>query len=170
MFGKITELIESYYHDGQFMDRDYKYRFIAKMSMPAKKTGCIHYLGGFSKNGYGVFEINNKSHSAHRISYELFVGLIPKNKLVLHKCDNRQCIAPQHLFVGTQADNIKDMQNKGRNSCGIGERHGMAKLTALQVKDIKMYIKRGKKQKEIAEIYNVSVATINDIKNKRSWK
>ena len=152
------------------MDRDYKYRFISKMSLPAKITGCIHYLGALSSNGYGVFEISDKSYSAHRISYELFVGVIPKNKSVLHKCDNRQCIAPQHLFTGTQANNVKDMQNKNRNSCGRHEKHGMSKLTLVEVKHIKELIKTGKKQKDIAKLYKVSVGTINDIKNKRSWK
>ncbi len=151
------------------MNRDYKYRFISKMETPKTKSGCIRYLGGFSKSGYGVFDIDEKSYAAHRISYELFVGKIPKNMFVLHKCDNRQCIAPQHLFLGTQADNIKDMQIKKRNSCGIGERQGNSKLTENDVREIRELIQVGTKHKKIALKFKVSERTIADIKYKKTW-
>lgn len=154
---------------GIMIYRDYKYRFIAKMDHPKCKNGCIKYLGAISKSGYGVFMIDGKSYNAHRISYELFVGKIPNGKSVLHKCDNRQCIAPQHLFLGTQADNVKDMKNKKRNSCGIGEKHGHSKLTIIQVKEIKNFIKLGHKHSIIAKKFNISPQTIADIKAKRSW-
>lgn len=139
------------------------------MDSPKSKNGCIRYLGALSTTGYGVFMIDGKSYNSHRISYELFVGRIPKGQFVLHKCDNRQCIAPQHLFLGTQADNIKDMKNKKRNSCGIGEKHGHSKLTIIQVKEIKKLIQLGHKQTTIAKKFNISTQTIADIKAKRSW-
>lgn len=151
------------------MDRDFKYRFIAKMDIPRQK-GCIAYLGAISKNGYGVFIINRKSFSAHRIAYELFVGKVPKNKMVLHKCDNRKCVAPQHLLLGTQRDNMRDMHNKKRNHSNKGENHGMARLTLLQVQDIRKKLKDGIKPKVISEIYAISKATIADIKYHRTWQ
>ncbi len=152
------------------MNRDYKYRFISKMALPNSKNGCIRYLGAFSHSGYGVFDINEKTHSAHRISYELFVGKIPKGKMVLHKCDNRQCIAPQHLFIGTQADNMKDMHVKNRHHKNKGEKCGHSKLSVTDVKNIKAALKRGMKQKYIALRYKVSPMTVSDIKHKRTWK
>jgi Autographiviridae endonuclease len=151
------------------MDKDYKYRFIAYMDIPRQK-GCITYLGGISKNGYGVFAIDRKSHAAHRIAYELFVGRIPKNKMVLHTCDNRKCVAPKHLFIGTHSENMKDMYKKERHHANRGEKHGMAKLTKLQVEDIRRKIKEGVKRKLIAETYGISTATVSDIKYKKSWK
>lgn len=151
------------------MNRDYKYRFIAKMDIP-RQNGCISYLGAISKNGYGVFDIGRKSHSAHRVSYELFVGKIPKQKMVLHKCDNPKCVAPQHLFVGTAKDNVKDMIEKKRNHSNAGEKHGMAKLTKIQVEEIREKIELGLKPKKLSEIYGVTTATIRDIKYRKSWK
>lgn len=154
---------------GYLMNRDYKYRFIAKMDIP-RQNGCITYLGAISKNGYGVFDINRKSHSAHRISYKIFVGKIPEGKMVLHKCDNPKCVAPQHLFIGTAKDNVKDMIEKKRNHSNAGENHGMAKLTLTQVNQIRSLIIKGIKRKEIANMYGISTATVADIKYGKSWK
>jgi len=65
----------------------------------------------------------------HRVSWELHYGPIPKGMSVLHKCDNPPCVRPDHLFLGTQQDNLQDMRNKGRHRWGLGERHAHAKLT-----------------------------------------
>lgn len=72
--------------------------------------GCWEYQGSTDTNGYGLFG----GHHAHRIVYSLLVGIIPDKMLVCHHCDNRLCVRPSHLFIGTQTDNMQDMISKGR--------------------------------------------------------
>ena len=80
-----------------------------------KKTGCWNWTGSKNGiNGYGRITVEGKSYCAHRVSYELFVGIIPNGYNVCHKCDNPVCINPDHLFVGTRSDNMQDASNKGR--------------------------------------------------------
>lgn len=79
-------------------------------------TGCIEWIGVTNGTGYGKLEINKKTYSAHIISFELFKGNRESGLQVLHTCDNRKCINPDHLFLGTQSDNMFDMHSKGRHS------------------------------------------------------
>ncbi len=78
-------------------------------------NGCWPWLGVKTHYGYGKIRNNYKHVGAHRIAYELLVGDIPIGLHVLHHCDNRSCVNPGHMFLGTQADNMKDMFTKGRN-------------------------------------------------------
>jgi len=84
-------------------------------SMPVSETGCWLWLGHLHGSGYPRLKINKKNKSAHRYSYEAFVGPIPDGLLVCHKCDVPSCVNPAHLFVGTHKDNARDMMQKGRN-------------------------------------------------------
>lgn len=152
------------------MDKDYKYRFIAKMSKRKTKIGCVLWKGAIAGKGYGYFLFENKTISAHRMSYRLFNGIIPENFFVLHTCDNRKCVNPDHLFLGTNNDNVKDMVNKKRNSCGKGKNHGKAKLDDKTVKRIKILLSQKIPQKELARKFKISTSTISSIALGITWK
>lgn len=77
---------------------------------------CLRWTGRIQPNGYGQFRLNGKTHYAHRASYILFNGELSKGDVVMHSCDNRWCVNPAHLSVGTQRDNLIDMTIKGRHA------------------------------------------------------
>jgi len=89
-------------------------QFIEENSIPIPESGCWVWVGTCSKSGYGIIKINNKLRPAHRISYELYRGIIPEKMFVCHHCDIPSCINPNHLFIGTQKDNISDCIKKNR--------------------------------------------------------
>jgi len=92
--------------------KPHKMRFDKKWT-PVPVTGCWVWTAGTTAAGYGYFDYEDEIH-AHRASYTMHIGPIPAGMHVLHKCDVRQCVNPDHLFLGTQVDNMKDMAAKGR--------------------------------------------------------
>lgn len=106
-----------------------KEKFLAKTEVDLD-TGCWNWIGMKCPNGYGRVKRDGKFLFAHRYSYQLLKGDIGEF-YVLHRCDNRKCVNPDHLFLGTQKDNQQDMKRKGRHV--FGERSSQSKLTTEQV-------------------------------------
>lgn len=126
---------------------------------------------------YGMIGVNGTNKLAHRISYELTYGPIPEGMNVLHRCDNPSCVRPDHLFLGTQSDNARDMVAKGRKRGGIdtsnqsGEKNHCAKITAKIVKDIRTRYAQGNIfLAQLASEYGISVSHISDSVNRKKWR
>lgn len=151
------------------MKRTLKERFLAKVSTEPN-TGCWLWQGFVNPGGYGVISMpGKKSRSAHRIAWNLYRGEIPNGLMVCHRCDVRACVNPEHLFLGTVAENAEDMKRKGRSRAG--ERNSRARLTAEQVRSIRSLLAGGKiSLRELAQRFQVSYATVSAIKTGRIWR
>jgi len=140
-----------------------------------RTKSCWVWKAAKNDCGYGNFFYKNKTQKAHRIAYEIVYGKFQANLNVLHKCDNPACVRPDHLFLGTQGANMKDMYKKGRRESKFavdtkGIKNTNAKLTNKKVLSIrKEYIPRIITRKALAEKYKVSKATIDDILCRRRW-
>jgi len=126
--------------------------------------------------GYGRFVLYDsktqkiKHVLAHRFSWQISNGPIPKSFNVLHKCDNPSCVNPSHLFLGTYLDNAIDRDAKKRGNWHHGEAHYKAILTAEDARNIREQLRVGVKAIRLAEQYNVNRGTISCIKHNQSWK
>ncbi len=132
--------------------------------------GCILWGGSVdTSKGYGTFFMpGSRPTGAHRVAYELMVGPIPEGLYVLHRCDNRLCINPTHLFLGTHQDNIADCVAKGRQA--RGEKQGFSKLTADDIIAIRRRCQDGESQRSIAEEFGVCQQSISNILRGVLWK
>ena len=135
-----------------------------------KTESCWLWTLAVSHNNYGVLSVNDKTIRVHRYSYELHKGVIPDKLCVCHRCDVRNCVNPDHLFLGTYADNYRDMIAKDRQANYL--------LTEEDVKEIRRRYLLWKKnptyrskngRTAIARDYGVSKSTISDILSKRTW-
>ena len=140
-----------------------KERFESKF-LPEPNSGCWLWVGGLTDIGYGGFWVNGRTLGAHRVSYELYIGPIGDKK-VLHKCDNRCCVNPNHLFLGTSQDNSNDMVEKNRQA--RGESCGNSKLTK---KDVEKIRQSDLSSRKLAEMFDISKTNILDIKNNKIWR
>lgn len=127
---------------------------------------CWEWQGAKGSGGYGHISDGGKLRSAHRVSYELSVGPVPEGMCVCHRCDNRPCVNPRHLFAGTHQDNMDDMARKGRNAQPKGEAKPNAKLTDADVRAIRS---SPKPKKSLAEKYDIDLGTIYKIKARQAW-
>jgi len=129
-------------------------------------SGCWIWQRCRGRDGYGTIKFAKKMCRAHRLSWQHHYGPIPKNKFVLHTCDNPPCINPSHLFLGTNMDNARDKIVKGRGADLKGEMNGFAKLTATDVLAIRRDMRL---QREIAADYGIGQPNVSGIKNRKSW-
>lgn len=147
------------------------------MGSVIKKNGCWEWIDPCHPNGYAYatdYETNKKEH-VHRISFRIFKGEIPEGLYVCHKCDNRKCIAPDHLFLGTAQENMLDAKAKGRLEhvklmAPKGEKNANAKLNDGKVRSIRKEIAEGIKCTVIARKYGISSTIVYYIRDGKSWK
>ena len=137
-----------------------------------KTDTCWLWQGSFMEQGYGKLSTHTSYMSAHRVSWVIHYGPIPEGLFVCHKCDVRACVRPDHLFLGTQADNLADMRRKGRQGkTGLrGERNGRALLTEEQVLVIRRRFAAGEGCYSLGLEYGVSDTTIGAVVSRQNWR
>lgn len=141
------------------------------IQVPYVDGRCWEWQAGLRGNGYGGFWVNDKSIPAHRYSYKLEFGEFSDDLFVLHKCDNRICVRPTHLFLGTHQDNMDDKISKGRDANQKGESNPRSIFSDTDIIKIRQLHSTGKyKQKDIATIFNRPLSTINQIITGKRWK
>jgi len=147
--------------------------YLEKWSIPEPNSGCWLWIGSINRLGYGQTAYFSGITKAHRLSWSVHRGPIPDRMMVLHKCDNRQCINPDHLFLGTQTDNMRDMTAKGRGKVipQPGASNPMARLSeASAASALARYRAGGISQHALARDYGVAVMTINRLVRGQTWK
>ena len=162
--------------------KESKSQFLKKV---VKTKKCWNWIGATrgGNNPYGNVIFHRKKILAHRVSWMIFKGKIPKDKFVLHKCDKPLCVRPSHLFYGTLLDNNRDRRDKNRSA--IGNKHGskthpeiikrgedspMHKLTEVKVRKIRSLYKSGMSSYKIAPLFNASPCNIWSVATYKTWK
>jgi len=131
------------------------------------ERGCILWIGPVDGNGYGAVAWEGRSQGAHRLAWIDANGPIPDGLDVLHKCDVPKCVNPDHLFLGTQADNVADMDAKGRRVTPHGVDHKRAKITPADVLAIRA---DSRDVRTIAAEYAIGSSQVQRIRHRQSWK
>ena len=153
-----------------------KARFMSKINIGAG-GGCWNWTDAPHTTGYGVLSIivNGSSRLlfAHRLAYFFAFGEIPASDgrwgtlLVCHRCDNRLCVNPAHLFLGTDGDNMRDKTAKGRNHRPVGMLSPTAKLTDDQVRQIRA---DNRDRHELAKAFGINESTVRNIRSRKTWR
>lgn len=137
--------------------------------MPEPMSGCWIWTKstlGPKRLFYGAIRKNGEKKYAHRVSFELFIGPIPRGKLVLHRCDVPLCVNPRHLFLGTHKENSDDKIKKGRERWASGENHPCAKLKKEDVLAIR---RSGLSRGALSKVFGIDRRTIKDIVEGKTW-
>lgn len=147
----------------------------ARMDAKTERTesGCVEWRGAMFTNGYGCVVVSGKLYGAHRVAWQLAHGPIGPGLCVCHRCDNRRCIRPDHLFLGTKGENAADRDQKGRTT--RGEDITRAKLTDDDVRQIRAeYAARAGRRygrtRVLALRFGVDESCIYAIVNRRTWR
>lgn len=135
-------------------------------SIPEPNSGCLLWTGAVSSTGYGSLRWKGRTEKAHRMAWVCRHGSINSALHACHKCDVRSCVNADHLFLGTNADNVADKLAKGRRNGPVGETHGSARFTKEVVRCIRA---EAGTHKSLGEKYGVSAAAIGAIKRRETW-
>jgi hypothetical protein len=139
---------------------------IEKSIVRIPESGCWIWMKNINHRGYGMTCLGRGTNlSAHRVSYEEKYGKIPNGLMALHSCDVRSCVNPDHIFIGTQQDNMTDKVLKNRQA--NGQKHGMSKLKEDEAKEIKYSNER---TEVLALRFNCSKVMVRQIRQGRYWK
>lgn len=148
-------------------------RFWTKVNKNTE-NGCWEWVAAKVRHGYGRIMVQKKVKLTHRVSWELHNGPIPEGLHVLHRCDNPSCVRPEHLFLGNQEENMRDMVIKGRSSHSTGtngENHYRAKITTKDVRDMrKKYSNSKTPLRVVAQEFGLSKTHVNKILLRKIWK
>ena len=128
-----------------------------KDNIKITENGCWEWQKAINRSGYGIVKFKGSGFGVHRVSFGVFKHAIPEGLNVCHSCDNRKCCNPDHLFLGTQLENIRDKIDKGRQ------------YTKLSLDEVLSIRHDTRTQKVIAKEYGVSQMTISRIKHDKSW-
>lgn len=139
----------------------------------SEPSECWEWNGALNARGYGFVQMNKKEILAHRLGWFFRYGPIPDGLCVLHHCDNRRCVNPSHLFLGTRTDNNADCTKKGRNGAffktHVGRLHPNAKLDDGKIQEIRRLFSDGVIRADLARRFGVSKSNMTSIINGRTW-
>lgn len=137
-------------------------------------SGCWEWTGCVQSNGYSRIRFDGKTHYGHRVSFMAFVGAILPGMDICHACDNRKCVNPEHLFMGTRKDNMVDCVKKGRSTRGrafiYGDGTSNAKLSAVDVKNIRFLSKGGVSLRVLSKNFGVHIDTVRAVIKRKTWR
>lgn len=146
------------------------FRFWSKIQKPANDNGCWEWTGAVNTDGYGKTHHQRKTVGAHRRAWLLVNGPIPSGMLCCHTCDNRKCCNPSHLFLGTPADNSRDMTSKGRAAPQHGENNANRKFTQFEVDLLReVYGYGGYSQMELSKLFHMSFQHVHQLVHGKRW-
>ena len=141
--------------------------FLSMLASIPDDDSCLVWPRCKNRHGYGRVSLQGSTHLVHRLAYTLTHGPIEPAVFACHRCDNPACFRPDHLFAGTQLDNMRDCAQKGRTT--IGEAHGHSKLKTADVMEIHRLYRNGTFQRHIAVQFGIDQSTVSDIVNGYRW-
>lgn len=139
-------------------------RFWSKVD---RRGDCWLWAGRLNRHGYGELKVERKHVRAHRMAFAIANGEIGPGLLVCHRCDNRACVRPDHLFLGSNTENMADMVQKGRQSRGEAAYH--AKLSEADALLAIEMLMAGARHREVAGALNIKIGTVAHIATRRTW-
>lgn len=132
---------------------------------------CQEFDGLRDPDGYGRLWLTGHGVvKAHRIAWALHNGADPTGLVVRHKCDNRACVNPEHLEIGSQSDNVRDMDERRRRASQVGQNNANSVLTNEVVVKIRSLLEQGVRQKALALRFGISQVMVSRIKHRKAWK